>query len=67
MDSRTSDLDGNHGVQGTNGSFEWCEVVVFVWEDTKHAWFDSEAYTARHVLFGWFEPCVALCLFEDVV
>jgi len=69
MNGSTTNLDGDKGVQTTNGSLKGGKLEVLVGEYTKASGIDvcTKCYTSLDGLFLWFEPSFTLSLFEDVM
>ena len=65
MDSRAANLDGDDGVEGTDGGLEGLEVSVLVGKDAKVACVDAETDTGVHVLLGGFKPGITLSLMDS--
>jgi hypothetical protein len=69
VNGSAADLDGDEGIQTTDGGFEGSELEVFIRKDTKAGGVDvdTEGDTSLDGLFLGLEPGLALGLFEDVM
>lgn len=62
MNGGAADLDGDDGIERSDGSLKRFEVRVFVWEDTEAASVNPQADTGMHVLCGGLKPRATLGL-----